>query len=152
MPTRREHDAVTSQRFPFEFDPRYRWPARLFGIHPGSAEAVIADERLLITFGPWTVESPISNIDGVEISGPYSIVKTIGSARLSFSDRGLTFATNPRRGVCISFREPVCGIDPLGAIRHPGVTITVADPDAFAAELLHTEPAKNGPRAHIRRA
>ena len=126
---------MTAQRFPFEFDARYRWPARLFGVHPGSAEAVVTGERLLITFGPWRVESAISNIDGVEISGPYTILKTIGSAHLSFDDRGLTFATNPRQGVCVSFREPVRGLDPFGVIRHPGVTVTVADPRAFASAL-----------------
>jgi hypothetical protein len=34
-------------------------------------------------------------------------------------------------------REPVPGIDPLAVIRHPDLTLTVADPDGFAATVRH---------------
>jgi hypothetical protein len=60
---------------------------------------------------------------------------TIGPAHLSFTDRGLTMATNGDRGVCIRFREPVAGIEPTGRIRHPGLTVTVADCDGLLARL-----------------
>ena len=56
-----------------------------------------------------------------------------GPAHLSFADRGLTFATNDVAGVCFTFREPVTGIDPLGTVRHPGLTVTVAAPQDLAA-------------------
>jgi hypothetical protein len=62
---------------------------------------------------------------GVEITGPYSAVMTIGAPHLSLADRGLTFASNADRGVCIRFAEPVRGIEALGIIRHPALTVTV---------------------------
>jgi hypothetical protein len=65
-------------------------------------------------------------------TGPYSLIKTIGPAHLSFADRGLTFATNSERGLCIRFATPVRGLDPLGLVRHPAVTVTVADCDGLA--------------------
>lgn len=89
-------------------------------------------------FGPWTVRTPRENIAGVELSGPYAWVKTAGPARLSFADKGLTFATNGKAGVCLKFVQPVRGLDPLGLIRHPGLTLTVAEPDRFALALTNS--------------
>jgi len=37
--------------------------------------------------------------------------------------------------VCICFREPVTGLDPTGRLRHPGLTVTVADVDGLVAAL-----------------
>jgi hypothetical protein len=70
----------------------------------------------------------------VEITGPYAFTKTAGPARLGL-DRGLAFATNSNRGLRITFHEAVPGIDPAGLVRHPDLTITVADPEALAREL-----------------
>jgi hypothetical protein len=46
-------------------------------------------------------------------------------------DRGITFATNGDGGLCIRFIEAVTGIDPFRLIRHPGLTVTVADLDGL---------------------
>jgi hypothetical protein len=46
---------------------------------------------------------------------------------VAITDRGLTFASNGDRGVRIGFRTPVPGIDRLGLLRHPELTVTVAD-------------------------
>ena len=83
--------------------------------------------RLVARYGPWTVDTSLDNVTAAEISGPYAIPKTIGPAHLSFADHGLTFASNPHQGVCISFREPVTGLTPSKRMRHPGLTVTVAD-------------------------
>ena len=69
------------------------------------------------------------------LSPRYAFWKTAGPARLAITDRGLTFATNGDRGVLISFRTPVRGLDPLGVLRHPELTVTVAEVDRLA-ELL----------------
>ena len=37
--------------------------------------------------------------------------------------------------VCLRLREPVPGIEPTGLLRHPGVTVTVADPDELVRLL-----------------
>ena len=52
-----------------------------------------------------------------------------GPPHLSLADRGITFATNRQRGLCIRLHRPHPAIDPLGLIRHPGVTVTVGDVD-----------------------
>jgi hypothetical protein len=51
------------------------------------------------------------------------------------ADRGITFATNNERGVCIRFFDPIAGIEPTGRVLHPGMTVTVADPDALVVAL-----------------
>lgn len=82
--------------------------------------------------------TPLANVKSVERSGGFSFLKTAGPAHLSFTDRGVTFATNGEKAVCVSFHAPVKVLDPTGRIRHPGATITVADPDAFAQALEGT--------------
>lgn len=118
---------TTTMTFPFRFDPRYRLLAAPFGVVPDRAWVRLGDGRLVARYGPWTVDTPIGNLAGAEVTGPYGLLRAAGSARLSLRDRGLTFASNGRRGVCIRFAEPVRGISPLGLPRHPAITVTVAD-------------------------
>jgi hypothetical protein len=101
----------------------------------GHAYVEVDDDSLVVRFGPWTMTTLRSNVAGVAESGPYATWKVIGPPRLSFADRGVTFATNSVRGVCIRFFTPVAGIEPTGRVRHPGVTVTVADPDGLVAAL-----------------
>ena len=79
----------------------------------------------------------MSNIAAAEVTGPYAFIKTAGPARLAITDRGLTFASNGDRGVCITFHSPVTGIDPFGRIRHPELTVTVLDVDGLIEALTH---------------
>ncbi len=128
-------DAHEETDFHFDFDPRYRLIGRLLGVTPSSAVVRVGTGHLTAQFGPWTVRTPLANIAEASVTGPYSIPKTIGPAHLSFRDQGLTFATNPRQGVCLSFVNPVTGMDPFGFIHHPGLTVTVADPVGLVAAL-----------------
>lgn len=121
--------------FPFRFTPPFRTAALPFGVTPGTARVEVGDGRLRARFGPWRVDTPLANVGGREVTGPYLWWKTIGPAHLSLTDRGLTFATNPDRGLCVRFLEPVTGIEPTGRLRHPGLTLTVADVDGLAAAL-----------------
>lgn len=124
---------MASSHFDFLFEQRYRKPARLFGVTSSSC-GIDVDEGLLdARFGPWRVRTPRTNVAGVQITGPYVFVKTAGPARLGLTDRSLTFATNSWRGVEIAFHRPIRGIDPLGVIRHPTLTVTVADCEALVA-------------------
>lgn len=122
-------------RFAFAFDPLYRVVALPLGITPRTAFVEVDADRMVARFGLWTVDTPLANVSGTEVSESYSIHKTIGWAHLSVADRGLTFATNSRRGLCIRFREPVPGLEPTGRLRHPGLTVTVADIEGLAAAL-----------------
>lgn len=126
---------TSSASFPFEFERRYAIAARPFGITEARTAIVIADGRLRARFGPWSIDTPLANVTSVSLTGPYLFVKTAGPARLGLTDRGLTFATNSRAGVCVEFAEPITGIDPLGKIRHPNLTLTPADCAGLAAAL-----------------
>jgi hypothetical protein len=126
---------MPAERFPFAFDPTYRRLSRPFGVTPQSAWVEIDDRLLKARFGPWRVTTPLENITGAEVTGPYARFKTAGPARLAITDRGLTFATNGHRGVRIDFRTPVPGLDPLRLIKHPELTVTVEDYERLAALL-----------------
>jgi hypothetical protein len=126
---------ASRRRFEFEFAPAYRRIARVFRVTPGTAWVEVADKTFEARFGPWHVRTPLTNIIGVDVTGPYAFWKTGGPARLAITDRGLTFATNGERGVLILFETPVRGLDPLGVLRHPELTVTVADVDGLADML-----------------
>jgi hypothetical protein len=133
-PSPRRGDPV-HHRFGFRFDWRYRLAAKPLFVDEQHAFVEIDDDTLRARFGHWVVETPLTNVAGASPTGPYSLLKTIGPAHLSLADRGLTFATNRDEGVCIRFHEPVKGIDPLGVLRHPALTVTVDDVDALVASL-----------------
>lgn len=128
--------SVPLHRFPFSFAASYRLPALAFAITPLTS-AVEVDEELRVSFGPWRLRTPVANVVGCELSGGFSLLRTAGPVRLSLSDHGVTFATNPDRAVCVRFGEPVRVLDPTGRLRHPGATLTVADPEGLAAALGH---------------
>jgi hypothetical protein len=126
------------ERFRFHFDWRYRLAALPLLITPDTA-FVEVDRRgeplLRARFGTWLLETPCANVAHTTRTGPYSLLKTIGPPHLSLSDRGVTFATNGGSGLCICFRTPVGAIDPLSVVRHPALTVTVADVDGLARSL-----------------
>jgi hypothetical protein len=127
------------ERYPFCFDdPPLAKLSRAFGVHPGRAWVSLDDETFTAVFGPWRVRTPTRNIVFAEISGPYAAWKVVGPARLSAADRGLTFATTRYRGVCILFADPVAGIEPLGLLRHPNLTVTVERPEDLVARVQRT--------------
>jgi hypothetical protein len=120
------------ERFEFAFADAYRRTARAFGITPASAWVEVGEGRFDARFGRWRISTPLANLAGAEVTGPYAFWKTAGPARFAVTDRGLTFATNGDRGVLISFRAPVRGLEPLGLIRHPELTVTVAEVERLA--------------------
>jgi hypothetical protein len=122
-------------RFAFAFASSYRLPARAFGVTPATAWVKVDGASFQARFGPWRVSTPLANTTDVAVTGPYRFARTAGPARLAITDRGLTFATNGERGVRVSFATPVRGLDPLGMIRHPELTVTVADVDRLAILL-----------------
>lgn len=123
------------QRFDFAFDARMTPAALPFGITPFTTKVEVADGELRARFGPWTVRTPLDNVVSAEVTGPYSWPKVIGPPRLSLRDRGVTFATNAERGVCIRFRKPVSALVPGGLLRHPGLTVTVDEPERLVEAL-----------------
>lgn len=122
-------------RFAFRWHEPYRLAARPFGIHPGNAYVEVGERSLRAGFGRWLVHTPLTNVTDVYVTGPYRFYRTAGPPRLGITDRSLTFATNGELGVCIEFERPVWGIDRLGLIRHPSLTVTVSDVERLAQLL-----------------
>jgi hypothetical protein len=71
----------------------------------------------------------------VSLTGPYRFIKTAGPAHLTFSDHGITFASNARQKVQMNFRCPVTGIDFVGLLHHLNLTVTVADCPALVTTI-----------------
>jgi hypothetical protein len=140
---------LAERRFEFAFAPAYRRVSWALRVNPGTAWVEVGDDLFDARFGPWRVRTPLTNIVGVDVTGPYAFWNTAGPARLAITDRGLTFATNGDRGVLVLFKTPVRGLDPLGIFRHPELTVTVADVDGLA-DLLRTR-ALSGRSAERRR-
>jgi hypothetical protein len=124
-----------AEAFGFRFSSAYRWAGRPLGITPQRCEARLSDRALTVDFGPWRFQTRVVNITDVTVTGPYWFWRTAGAARLGVTDRGLTFATNGERGVRLSFREKVPCIEPTGLLRHPELTLTVADIDGFTRRI-----------------
>jgi hypothetical protein len=130
---------MTTAVFAFAFEPRYRSLLALLGVTPGRASVSVTADGMRARFGWWTCETSLDNVRSAEVAGPYRWYRVIG-ARGSFVDRGLTFGTTTAAGVCITFHDPVTGLDPLGIVRHPGLTVTVADPQRLVTVLRARGP------------
>lgn len=131
---------MTTQRFAFAR--RQPWERVLPDafLDPDRAVVEVNDLALSVRFGPFLTTSPWDNVRDVTPTGPYAWFRVIGP-RLSLKDRGVTYGTATDAGVCVTFHRPVPGL--FGARRvHPGVTVTVEDPDALVAAV----------RAHLNRA
>jgi hypothetical protein len=123
---------MSARTFAFRFDPRFRWLLRAAGVTPDNAAVTVGAGRLVARFGRWLVDTPVTNVVSAEVTGPYRWWFKVIGPHLSLVDRGLTFGTNSEAGTCLRFRDPVAGMDPLGRIRHPGLTVTVEDPAGLA--------------------
>ena len=123
-----------TETFPLRVDRPWSWPLRLIGVKTGAAQVVLTDDdRLVATFGRLRVETPIANVCGYRLTGPYRWWRAIGP-RGSFADHGFTFGTSAAGGLCLCFRDWV----PSGYVRGgrmEGLTVTVEDPDALARAL-----------------
>lgn len=121
----------------FRFTPAYRLLGLPFTVTPTRAWVRVTGAELQMRFGFWRLRTPLANISCTTLTGGYSLIKTAGPARLSLADHGVTFATNPDQGLCICFHEPV---QVLGArLLHPGITVTVADPERLEEELARVQ-------------
>jgi hypothetical protein len=130
------------ERFDFEFARSYLVPALVLGITPLTTGVWLDPRRLHVRFGPWSLDTPVTNVRNATITGGFAWYRTAGPPHLSLTDRGVTFATNGRRAVCVRFHEAVKVLDPTGRlIRHPGATLTVARVDDLHSRLRHVADA-----------
>ena len=129
---------MATTRFDFEFEGRVLPAAAAFGALPRTSWVEVDDVELRIRFGLFRLTTPLDNVVGAHVTGPYQWIKIAGPPRLSLADRGITFATSTERGVCIEFARPVPMRPPYGPIRHPGATVTVARPALLVSMLTRS--------------
>ena len=134
---------MSSGRTDFAIDPRYATILRVFGVRHGNAWIELDAERLRVRFGFWRFETEIANVDRVNLTGPYTALRAIGP-HISLKDRGISFGTNTRQGVCVLFHRPVPGRETLGLVRHPGLTVTPVAPEYLATALEAARDATTG--------
>ena len=131
MNTARNEDGylgALSQRFPIRLGRRSRPVLLLWGVRRRNSYVDI-DTRLDARFGFFRFQTPLTNILGWRIEGPWLWITAIG---VRMGIRGdITFGGNHKCGVRFDFREPVR----WGPLRVPILYVTVEDLDGFAAAL-----------------
>ena len=125
----------TTAEYPFSLDQRWSPLFKLLGVSEGQGVDLTDDGQLRVTYGRKTVETPISNVDHTEITGPHRWYTSVG-LRLSFADDGITFGTNNQHGLCIALNEKLPRV--IGFKNHSALWVSVADPEGLAAALANT--------------
>lgn len=131
---------VSTLRFPFEFEPRYRRILWLLGVTPARSGVAIGNGSLRVRFGLWRVRTDVGNIRCAEETGPYQALRAIGP-HISLADHGLSFGSTTRGGVCLLFHDPLPGRETLGLVKHPGLTVTVEDPKGLIEAIAEAQRA-----------
>lgn len=119
------------EEFEFRFDLAYRPLLLAWGATPGNSRVILSEDSLRAEFGFVSLATPYTNIDGIEVTGDYRPWRAIG-VRMSLTDRGLTFGSTTAAGTCIRFVQPVRPHPTIFRSGHPGLTVTVAEPERLA--------------------
>ncbi|HUQ78932.1 MAG TPA: hypothetical protein VM427_08715 [Patescibacteria group bacterium] len=119
---------------PIRVGPRSRLLLRVcFGVKPGEARATLGDGpdgELEVVFGWAHFHTPMANLAGWRIEGPFRWITAIG-IRMSIRHRDLTFGGSHHGGVRIDFHQPVR----WSGFRVPAIYIPADDLVGLAAEL-----------------
>jgi hypothetical protein len=121
----------TARRFPIRVEERYRAVLRLFGVGPDNAWVEIGDSELVASFGRFGARTPLANVVGWRIEGPWRAITAVG-VRRSIRGGDVTFGGTARGGVRLDFRQAVR----LRPFRIPALYVTVEDLEGFSAALL----------------
>ncbi len=122
---------MVSQRFPIRLGARSRSLLRLFGVGgPNDAWVELRDDDLEARFGWSRAVTPLANVAGWRIEGPWLWITAIG-VRMSVRHRDITFGGSHHGGVRLDFVARVR----VGPFRVSALYVTVDDLEAFAAAL-----------------
>lgn len=114
-------------------DPPWATPLQAFGVRASTSGVTLDEARFDARFGRFRVVTPWDNVRDACVTGPFRWYRAIGP-RLSLADRGVTFGSSTAGGVCVRFHRPVAAL--FGSKRiHPGLTVTVADPEGLRAAI-----------------
>jgi len=118
-------------RIPFRFDSAlWRLGVLPFGVTPGRAYVDVGDAGVHARFGPWGMDVPLANIERWAIRGPYRWWRAVG-VRQTIGIWDVSFGSSAKDGVYLQLVRPQRWF--IG--RHPALSVTVADPEAFTAAL-----------------
>ena len=120
------------QFFPYRFDRRWILTFIALRVSKNDGVTLTIDGLLRATYGRFRVETPLSNIDHTTVTGPHRWYTAVG-LRLSATDDGITFGTNHRLGLSITFKERVPRV--IGLRDHSTLWVSVTDPKALAAAI-----------------
>jgi len=123
---------MTTKHFPYRFDKR--WKALFFalGVKDGDGVDITDKGELIATYGRFKVKTKLANIDHTLVTGPHRWYTAVG-LRLSFSDDGVTFGTNHRKGLTIAFVKRIPKV--IGFRNHSTLWVSVADPEGLAKAI-----------------
>ena len=123
---------MKAKYFPYRLDKR--WTALFFalGVDDKDGVTITVKGELIATFGRFKVKTTVANIDHTLVTGPHRWFTAVG-LRLSFTDDGLTFGTNHRKGLSIAFVEKIPKV--IGFKKHSTIWVSVADPEGLAAAI-----------------
>ena len=122
---------MAEQRFPIRVGARSGGLLRvLFGVTAETAWAAVDDGAVSARFGRFSFSTPLANVAGYRIEGPWLWVTAIG-VRRSFRHGDVSFAGSPHGGVRIDVREPV----KWTLFRVPAFYVATDDLAGFAAAL-----------------
>jgi hypothetical protein len=122
---------MAEQRFSIRVGARSAGLLRvLFGVTAETAWAAVDDETVSARFGRFSFSTPLANVAGYRIEGPWLWVTAIG-VRRSFRHGDVSFAGSPHGGVRIDVREPV----KWTAFKVPAFYVATDDLEGFAATL-----------------
>ena len=117
------------RRFPIRIGRRSRPLLRLFGVRGNNAFVDLADD-VVVQFGFFRVTTPLANLTGWRIEGPWAWIKAIG-VRNGIRHGDIAFDGTHTGGVRMDLREPIR----VGPLRRTAIYVTVEDLEGFAAAL-----------------
>ena len=118
--------------FPYRLDHRWKPMFVLLGVSNSDGVTLTDDGQLRATYGRFSLETPLANVDHTRVTGPHRWYTAVG-IRLSFADDGLTFGTNHTSGLCVAFKKPIRKV--IGLKNHSALWVSVADPKGLATAI-----------------
>ena len=123
---------MKEQFFPYRLDKRWVALFLMLGVTEKDGVTITARGALIATFGRFKVKTTLANVDATTITGPHRWYTAVG-LRLSFTDDGVTFGTNHRKGVSIAFVRKIPRV--IGLRKHSMLWVSVADPEGLVAAI-----------------
>lgn len=120
-----------SRFFPYRFDKRWAPLFAALGVKRSDG-VTVTDTELIATYGRAKVRTPLTNVASAAVDGPHRWYTAVG-LRLSFTDDSITFGTNHRRGVTITFHDKVRKV--IVRDGHSSLWVSVDDPEGLAEAL-----------------